>query len=676
MSGVVASRPRLMGTVLALSAVVSLAGAVISVWVAASDGDSLLVAASSFLVVVSFVVVGSVVVSARPDNAVGWLLLGGGVAWAVGNAAIDLAYHGIVVAPGSVAGASAWALVGACIRDVGWWGMVLGLPAVFPTGHVLSRRWRWLPILTVVVCVCAVIETLTAADADLTQLDPWQNPLALPADLRFLNAIAFFGSLPLGLGVFVAAIRQLRERWRIGSALERQQLTIFTAAAIPPIVAAPLALLGVAPGVIFILSVIPLPFAIGYAVLAQGLYDVSTAVNRTLVWATLSVVVAAAYIVVIGVVGTVLDLSAAPWLPWVVAGLLAISFAPLRGIVQRAVDRLTWGKWAEPYAVLADLGQQLGATADVERLLSRVVEQLGELGLRGVGVSDNHGKLLAHSGSLEGELVQLPLLAYDRPVGVLAYQVPTMELRQRDVRLLHDVAAHLSGVLYGYLLTVDLQHARERLVLAREEERRRLRRDLHDGLGPALAGHLLRLDVIAARTAGSPVRADVDALRDDLRVTMLDVRRIVEGLRPPALDNLGLEGALRQATQRLTAGTVQLDLRVADLPPLPAAMEVAALNIVTEAVSNAVRHADATACCVSLDLIGGTLRIVVADDGKGLRRNDSSVDGHGLQTMRERAEELRGRLTVVEGQGVTVTAELPLAALPQAPTGALMVGFA
>jgi signal transduction histidine kinase len=151
-------------------------------------------------------------------------------------------------------------------------------------------------------------------------------------------------------------------------------------------------------------------------------------------------------------------------------------------------------------------------------------------------------------------------------------------------------------------------------------------------------------------------------LRNDLRATVLEVRRVVEGLRPPALDELGLPAALAQAVARLTAGSgVALDLRAGDLPPLSAAVEVAAYRIVAEAVTNVVRHAGATTCGVTLETAGPRLRITVRDDGCGL---DPATDGagNGLLTMRERAAELRGRFRVTGGPGTTVIAELPLPA--------------
>ena len=231
-------------------------------------------------------------------------------------------------------------------------------------------------------------------------------------------------------------------------------------------------------------------------------------------------------------------------------------------------------------------------------------------------------------------------------------------------RLMEDLAVHLGGALHGHHLTVELRDALERVVLAREEERRRLRRDLHDGLGPALAGHLLRLDVIAhVLEPNSPATGLVDHLRDELRATVAEIRRVVEGLRPPAIDELGLAGSLEEAVRRLTIGTpTVVDLQVHDLPQLPAAAEVAAFRIVTEAVTNVVRHARAAACCVEVSVADGSLRLLVTDDGVGLGGGGGT--GNGLQTMRERAEELGGQLRLTSGRGTHVLAILPVNPAP------------
>jgi signal transduction histidine kinase len=318
--------------------------------------------------------------------------------------------------------------------------------------------------------------------------------------------------------------------------------------------------------------------------------------------------------------------------------------------------------WRENYA---DAGQRLEGSADVERLIVDVADELQGLGLRSVAVADAAGQVVAGADELSDDVVTVPLTAYGEPVGTLHYRPPISPLRPRDQRLLDDLAGHLGGVLHALRLTTELQRARESLVLAREEERRRLRRDLHDGLGPALAGHLLRLDVLATRVPPeSAARADVDALRSDLQKTVLEVRRVVEGLRPPALDELGLVGALGQAVERLTAGSgIAVEWHVGELPALPAAIEVAAYRIVTEAVTNVVRHAVAARCVIDVRLAGRALRISVADDGRGLAgAAGDGRRGNGLQTMRERAEELRGRLVIDGGPGTTVVVELPAGA--------------
>ena len=639
---------------------------------AAGDGHPWLDALPGVAVVGLFDVTGAVVVAARPRHPIGWLLLWGGAAWAVGNAAIDAGRYGLSH-PGTIHAISALLLVGGVIRDLGWFTLILGLPIFFPTGRIASARWRRLPLLLVVVDVAAAANTLLAPDADL-RLASWHNPLAPSGVLRILEPVTFFLSIPLALVVMVLALLQLRERWREGGPLERQQIRLVAIAAGLPILAAPLAFVPGIPVDPFSILVLPLPVSIGFAVLARRLYDLRTAANRTAVWTLLSAVVAGIYALVVTAVGGVLDLGTAAWLPAVAVGVVAVSFAPLRDVLQRGVDRVLFGRWQEPYEVLARLGQRLEATADVDRVLQESTTELAALGLRRVRIENAHGQVLAAATDDPGPVGKEPdaaepdeiaLLVYGERVGTLRFEHPVTPLRPADRRLLEDLAVHLGGVLHDHRLTQDLQRALERVVLAREEERRRLRRDLHDGLGPALAGHLLRLDVIGRELDRDSRAAElVRALREELRATVLDVRRVVEGLRPPALDELGLPAAVEQAVQRLTGGAgLRVDVHVAPLPALPAAAEVAAFRIVTEAVTNVVRHAQASWCRVTLETCPGVLRLVVEDDGVGIGSPRST--GNGMHTMRERAEEMRGELSVTSGEGTRVTAELPVSTVTQ-----------
>ncbi|HVU72377.1 MAG TPA: sensor histidine kinase [Mycobacteriales bacterium] len=644
----------------------------VSLWCAVADHRSVLNAVFDAGVVLAFTVVGSVIVAARPGNVIGWTMLAGGVFWSAGGAGVDLAHHGLVASPGAVAGASAFAVAGSAAHTVGWYLVTTAMPVYFPDGHLAGPRWRWLRTALVVVLVAGILDSLTDPRADLRGLGSWRNPIAPHGAAQLVSAVAFLCHIPLSLVVTVAAVVQMVRRWQAGGPLVRQQLGLFAAAAAATLVAVPIAFGLGGGGWVFGAAALPLPLAIGFAVLARGLYDLRTAANRTLAWTTLSAAIVGIFAAVVAGLASVLHVSrSTSWLPWIAAGLVAVVFAPLRDALQRAVNRVTFGRWDEPYDVLAAIGQRAEATADVPRLLGDVVAELTALGLRSVTIVDASGEVVigpADAGPVDdrGPRTDVALAAYGEPVGTLRYTPPATPLRARDLRLLDDLAAHLGSVVHAQRLTLDLQRALERLVLAREEERRRLRRDLHDGLGPALAGHLLRLDALAACAREHPdALAGIRQLRVDLASTMAEVRRLVEGLRPPAIDELGLVAALEQAVARLAAGSGLTVRLVADVAaPLPAAVEVAAYRIVTEAVTNVVKHADASVCRVCLRLDDDQLGITVEDDGAGLPATPAG-QGHGLQTMRERAEELRGRLHVgpaADGRGCRIVARLPLLA--------------
>jgi signal transduction histidine kinase len=230
---------------------------------------------------------------------------------------------------------------------------------------------------------------------------------------------------------------------------------------------------------------------------------------------------------------------------------------------------------------------------------------------------------------------------------------------------LHSDLARQAGVAVSTVrLTADLQRSRERLVAAREEERRRLRRDLHDGLGAQLAGLTVQAGVLRRLVTDDPAAAEELAgeLRQELRGAIADIRRLVHGLRPPALDELGLAGALERLAEVTGAEPEgpRMTVQTGDVPPLPAAVEVAVYRIVQEALTNVVRHAHARACTVRLAVDPATITVTVTDDGVGLPAGSGHA-GVGLSSMRERAEEMGGTTTVQDapGGGVRVRAVLP-----------------
>ena len=638
-------------------------GCGVQVWAAVVEHNSVPVEVLNALPILAFALAGLIVVAARPTNRVGWWMVLGGVCSALGGAGVSLAHHGLVANPGSIPAAGALAIIGQGVRSVGWAAMTAAVPVYFPDGRVLSPRWRWVNTAIVIVLVAGVLDPMFDPKADLNDIGNWRNPIAPSGAWRIIEAPIFFAHIPLSAVVTIAAVVQLVQRWRVGDELRRQQLLLFSAAVALTILTPPIAIWIGGGDWLFAVTSLPLPIVIGFAILARGLYDLRTAANRTLVWLTLSIAVAGVLALVIGIGGLLGRSASTPWLSWVAAGVAAACFAPLRDVLQRGINRLTYGRWTEPYALLAELGQQLEASSDIDRLLADVAAELHELGLRDVRIA------AADSSEDADDLadrVAIPLSAYGALVGTLSYRVGDSQLRPRDRQLLEDLAGHLGGVLHARLLMTDLQRARERLVLGREEERRRLRRDLHDGLGPALAGHLLRLDVIASRLPADAEAAQlVDTLRDELRDTVQDVRRLVEGLRPPALDELGLGGALRQVANRLSSGSgVVATVRCDDVPSLPAAIEVAAYRIATEAMTNVIKHAHARSCTVDVRIEPNVLAVQVQDDGVGLPAV-AAGRGHGWRTMRERAEELRGSFEMfTPDAGTVVVARLPLAGVP------------
>lgn len=446
--------------------------------------------------------------------------------------------------------------------------------------------------------------------------------------------------------------------------MRRQLLTLAAAAALP-VVVIPTAFGAGWPPWVFAASVLPLPIAVAAAILTGGVFDLATVANRSLVWATLSATIVGIYLLIIVGAGSLLGNTGARWLPWLGAGVVAVSFGPLRNGLQSAANRITYGRWRQPYEVLAGLSPRIEAAADASRVLSDVIAELqATLGLTGVALRDPGGQIIA--GSAGPAPTVIPLTAYGSQAGELLFTEPATALRPADRRVLDDLAAQLAVLMHARALTDDLRRARERLVLAREEERRRLRRDLHDGLGPELAGLMLKADNARALVAADPGTAEHDllVLRDDIQRTVVEVRQLVEGLRPPAIDELGVGPAVIQAVSRLASRTgTAIEFAIADpLPSVPAAVEVALYRIICEAVSNAVRHAGAAACQVTISVCDRVLVARVTDDGGGIGTPaPDGAAGHGLATMREWAEELGGTFEIRSGDaGTSVTATLPL----------------
>jgi two-component system, NarL family, sensor kinase len=249
------------------------------------------------------------------------------------------------------------------------------------------------------------------------------------------------------------------------------------------------------------------------------------------------------------------------------------------------------------------------------------------------------------------------------PVGslVVAPRRGESTLDERDRAVLADLARQAGAAVHAEALTADLVASRQRIVEAREEERRRLRRDLHDGLGPLLTSVGLNLD--ARRTHLTAGNGDPLALlsqaKDASSQAIADLRTVVYSLRPPALDDLGVVGAVTAHVRRLAeAGTIDIDVEDQGLPALPAAVEVAIFRIAVESVTNVVRHSEAHCCRVRFSSVDGGAVVEVADDGTSHRPWTAGV---GTIAMRERVSELGGTLDIgPTAEGGRLRASFPL----------------
>lgn len=419
------------------------------------------------------------------------------------------------------------------------------------------------------------------------------------------------------------------------------------------------------------LSYLFIPLAIGVAILRYRLWDIDVIINRALVYSALTACVVVAYVLVVGSLGVMFRTEDSFLISLLATGLVAVVFAPVRERLQRGVNRLMYGERDDPYAVISRLGERQETAVAPNEMLRVIVETVKEaLRVPYAAISlregDDAGRISAEAGEPVERALRLPLTYQREPVGelLLGPRVGSKEFSAADRRLLEDLARQAGVAAHSVLLTRDLQRSREKLVTAREEERRRLRRDLHDGLGAQLAGLNVQTGVLRRLIPQDPAAADELAaeLKTELRSAIADIRRLVYDLRPPALDDLGLVAALTQLATRYGADDGELQVTVAapdSLPHLPAAVEVAVYRIAQEALTNVIRHARARTCVVRISVDDG-MRLEIADNGVGVP--EESAAGVGLLSMRERAAELGGTCAFrprPEG-GTQVLVRLPL----------------
>jgi signal transduction histidine kinase len=639
---------------------------------------------------ISYSLIGGLVVSRRPRNPVGWISAVVGFFYAVSLVALS---YGILDRSQFVGGSLPGANLALWVEHWTWFPPAI-LPMtflllLFPDGRVPSRKWKPVAWASAVGLISATFfMALIAGMHPGEMLEMGIIEETLGKGILNLLTITLVPMLVIGV---IGSVVSVFVRFRGSKGAERQQLKWMAYAGSILILGIILGsvLTGALPnnqvaselGIILTSTAqLGIVVAAAIAILKYRLYEIDILINRTLVYGGLTAITVGIYILVVGYLGELLQVQNNSIVPFMATGLVAVMFQPIRLRLQGLVNRMMYGERDDPFSVISQLNVKLEAAIQPEIVLPTLVETVAQaLKLPFVAIEIGNPEaveVVAKTGKPQQDYEEFPLTHQSEVIGnlVVACRGPGEIFNESELKLLRNIARQASVAVQAVKLTTDLQRSRQDLVTTREEERRRLRRDLHDGLGPVLASQSLKIAAAGQLMEADPAKAkrllkEIDSQNE---ATLEEIRELVYELRPPALDELGLAGAIRDfsAGMKLNPNSsTELEIEILEpiegLPPLPAAIEVAAYRIVTEALTNVSRHSKAHRCKVSFNIesINGSrvFLLEISDDGEGLPlKRKPSV---GMRSMRERAEEIGGNIQIESGQnrGTRVSARLPFA---------------
>jgi signal transduction histidine kinase len=614
-------------------------------------------------VAVFFSAMGVLVIWHKPDNVLGWTMLA--------IAAWDGVALLLTVLTGSFASPDAPA-VDALMWMQSWlwappiWAITTVLPMIYPDGRLPSRRWRWALGLTAVGIV-VYCTGLAFEDADFAGAYTVSNPLADPSLAAPLLTVGEY----LLLAATAIAIAGLLSRWLRATGVRRRRMTLLLCAVAFGAVQAVVrdSIPGQLPPVLDrgleVLAFVLVPLAIAVAVTRDRLYDLDLAVRRAIVGVAVAGTVLACYLGGYVLLAAVLPERVVPGSVLAVGVFGALLF-PVTSLVLRLVRSVIWGRRVDVVKLAAGLGNRMRNRLDATEVPAAMCEQLVRslpLRMARLDVDTETGpRRLAQVGVGGDATETFELWHRGKRVGELAVLPPDGYLDEMTAQALASLADQIAPVVAALRLDEELLRSREQVVTAREEERSRLSRELHDNVGPTLAG--TRLQIESVRRGLPPDHAGLTLL--DRGVQGIDealrtLRRVVHGLRPPELDALGLSGALKELAVFLSGPSLRVETELPqETPPLPKQVEVAAYRIVAEALTNVVRHAQATQAEVTVRLDDGQLLVRVCDDGVGVP-SDARQRGMGMRFMAQRAHEIEGEFSYRSDEsGTSVQAVLPL----------------
>jgi signal transduction histidine kinase len=611
-------------------------------------------------------VAGFVVLARRRAQALGRIMLGGALPFMMAACLSTWLRYTTHITPAVAVAVYAEALLWNVPRVL---FALIGL--YFPNGRLPGRWARPLALALPVAILLNEAVTWLTEPAWQPGGVPMPNPFYAPELTALAHGVGDAVVPLIWLGLLASALSPL-SRWRGAGRVSRRQIAIMLPASLLFLAVTAVRDTAVreqvwnpwVAGAVLAVAVL-WPAAIGYVIVRDRLYVLDRAARRIVAAAVPVALLAAVYAVVAIVMSAALPGEGAPLAAViaVLAALVGLVLRPIGHWVSVRVDRLLYGDRAEPYQLARQLAARLRdgvGPAQVPDSVCQIV--VSALRLPAAALEGADGRRLAAVGTVtSGEAVQLRY--HGQLVGRMLAAPRTGqghldELDRAALQALADLAAPAVSALS---LRTELAVSRAQLVAAGEVERRRLQRDVHDGLGPSLAAIRLQLETaLAVLPPGSPSGPLLTDAARELHEIGAELRRITDDQLPPALERLGLCGALAELVARLSSPVLRIDLSLPDrLPALEPAVELATYRIVAEALTNAIRHSGGSRATVRLTDAQDGLALTVTDNGTGIRMG-TSRSGLGLRSMAERAASLGGTCQVRGGHtGTTLTVMLP-----------------
>lgn len=665
-------------------------------------GTELLTDLPFVIAFIAFPVVGYVLATRRPENAISWLLLGIGVA--IGTDGLLGSYAAFAFHGGP--GGRSLGTVLAAIQSPMWVPIVVPpatfLILLFPNGHLPSPRWRWFArVLGSALALVFFGFMFAPGKLDGGAAAGLENPLGV----EWLRPVAAFGLglialLPIGI---VASLWSLVRRFRRSTGVERLQLRwLVTAAAMVAglyAIALPIGLVAGWEGTgdpswvsvlqtVVVASFALIPIAIGVSVLRYRLFDIDVVINRALLFGALAIFITAVYVAIVVGVGALAGSRANPVLSAAAAAVVAIAFQPARRRAQRLADRLVYGKRATPYEVLSEFSERIGTAYANDELLPRMARTLADgtaasrvdvwvrigdqLRPEATWPNDAEPALPMPAASAEGPAspssILVPVRHHGEVLGALSIsKKPGESVTPTEERLVRDLAAQAGLVMRNVALTErlmdnieQLRASRQRLVTAQDEERRKIERNLHDGAQQQIVALTVKLRLLEQLIERDTQKAKSIAvsLQTDATEALQELRDLARGIYPPLLADQGLVAALEsQARRSVVPVTIEAD----GIGRYPREVEAAVYFSCLEALQNVAKYADASRATLRLSDGDGRLRFEVTDDGVGFEV-DGTTFGTGLQGIADRISAIGGEAKIqsTPGAGTSVTGELPI----------------